>query len=348
MRRLISRLFPPVREREQGATIAFVAVLLVVLLGAGAIAVDVGQLAAERAQLQNGADAAALAVASTCAKSPGTCASGSSTLGTLYGNANANDGATTIAPPTIDFTARTVTANASTLTSSGSSSMTLAFARFLGINTGSAKASATAAWSPIGKGTGFPLTFSSACFDISATSQTGAVQQFQYKPGMYCTSPSGQQIPGGWGWLDSSNCQITTQAGSTSVGSDPGNNLPLGCAAILQGWVDTIQAGGEVDVVFPIFTSSTQNGTNGSYAISGYATLRIIGWKLAGGANKTPGSFRNTAGALTALGLPAIYACSGGSDRCVIAQFIRFDVADPTTGSTTGQDYGTSSVTLTK
>ena len=43
-----------------------------VLLGLGAMVIDVGQLYQERAELQNGADAAALAVAKSCAL--GTCA----------------------------------------------------------------------------------------------------------------------------------------------------------------------------------------------------------------------------------------------------------------------------------
>ena len=42
--------------------------MLVVLLGVGALVIDVGALYAERRQLQNGADAAALAVAADCAE----------------------------------------------------------------------------------------------------------------------------------------------------------------------------------------------------------------------------------------------------------------------------------------
>ncbi len=63
MRRLMRRL-----RAERGATATVVAFALIPLLGAGAIAVDVGALYAERAQLQNGVDAAALAIAATCAK----------------------------------------------------------------------------------------------------------------------------------------------------------------------------------------------------------------------------------------------------------------------------------------
>ena len=54
---------------ERGAVAVLVAILLGggVLLGMGALVVDVGQLYQERAELQNGADAAAVGVAKSCA-----------------------------------------------------------------------------------------------------------------------------------------------------------------------------------------------------------------------------------------------------------------------------------------
>ena len=60
MRRLISD--------ESGATAIIVALLLVVLVGLTAFVVDVGDVMWERRMLQNGADAAALAVAIDCAQ----------------------------------------------------------------------------------------------------------------------------------------------------------------------------------------------------------------------------------------------------------------------------------------
>lgn len=64
-----------IREREQGAIAAIVAMLfgLGVILSLAALTVDVGSINADRRQLQNGADAVALAVAQKCA-STGTCA----------------------------------------------------------------------------------------------------------------------------------------------------------------------------------------------------------------------------------------------------------------------------------
>jgi len=64
-----------IREREDGAIAIIVAMLFFfgVMLALGALTVDVGNINADRRQLQNGADAVALAVAQTCAKT-GTCA----------------------------------------------------------------------------------------------------------------------------------------------------------------------------------------------------------------------------------------------------------------------------------
>ena len=65
------------RRDERGAIGVLVAIFIGagVLTGMGALVIDVGQLYQERAELQNGADAAALGVAKSCAL--GTCAAGS-------------------------------------------------------------------------------------------------------------------------------------------------------------------------------------------------------------------------------------------------------------------------------
>lgn len=60
------------------------------LMGASAIVVDAGQLYVERSEVQNGADAAAVAIARACAKAPATCGSQSTTAAS-YANRNAKD-----------------------------------------------------------------------------------------------------------------------------------------------------------------------------------------------------------------------------------------------------------------
>ena len=61
------------RKDERGAVAIIVALLMVVLIGFAALAVDISAMWAEKRQLQNGADAGALAIAQECAK--GACGS---------------------------------------------------------------------------------------------------------------------------------------------------------------------------------------------------------------------------------------------------------------------------------
>ena len=69
-----------------------------VLLGMAAMVVDVGSIYAERAQLQNGADAGALAVAKGCAEGTADCSDSTASDGTAgrYANRNAKDAASAV------------------------------------------------------------------------------------------------------------------------------------------------------------------------------------------------------------------------------------------------------------
>lgn len=89
---------PRLRRRlERGGAAAIVAVLLAMgsLLGFGALAIDVGNLMVERRQLQNGADATALALAGICNENAAQCTLASLTTSsalTTLNDANAKDG----------------------------------------------------------------------------------------------------------------------------------------------------------------------------------------------------------------------------------------------------------------
>jgi len=79
------------RRDESGAVAIVIAVLMAsVLLGLGAVVLDIGSLYGERRQLQNGADAAAVAVAQGCAP-PAACDSLTSNGGTAGKYAGDND-----------------------------------------------------------------------------------------------------------------------------------------------------------------------------------------------------------------------------------------------------------------
>jgi hypothetical protein len=88
---------PPRRADERGAVVLIVAVVLGfgVLLGMGALVVDVGQMYDERQQVQSGADAAAEAVAHACETNADSCAAPTA-LAKRYAGKNADDGVTDV------------------------------------------------------------------------------------------------------------------------------------------------------------------------------------------------------------------------------------------------------------
>jgi hypothetical protein len=84
---------------DRGAVAVLVAAFVMMgILGLGAIVLDTGQLYAERRELQNGADGAALSVVLDCGSAAG-CASTIAADAAAKANQNANDGAATVASP---------------------------------------------------------------------------------------------------------------------------------------------------------------------------------------------------------------------------------------------------------
>lgn len=87
-------LLAPLRDGERGAVSTIVVVLLTggVMMGMLALTVDVGNAWAERRQLQNGADATAMALAAECAAGSADCTVDASGKLTPLAGANASDG----------------------------------------------------------------------------------------------------------------------------------------------------------------------------------------------------------------------------------------------------------------
>jgi hypothetical protein len=310
--------------------------MMLVLMGAGALAVDDGQIYAERAQLQNAADAGAIAIAQAC-HATGCTQSEAEAIAQDLANSNSNDTSSNVLQVDMSganqVTVRTTTRDGT----SGAGFLRQMFSSALDAPPATVGAHATAALEFPTRGSGFPLAISNHCYNLSDAVATGAVQKISYKPGGTCTGSSGASIPGGWGWLDhSSSCEAVTQNGTNQIGSDPGNDPPKECQTILSGWKATILAGGEVDVAFPIFDDATNQGQNGQFHIIGYATFKIWGWKFG---NNGVYEFRNTD---SDPGMNKSLACPGGKDRCIIGQFIKFESIDSfSEGSSGGTNLGT-------
>lgn len=323
-------------EKERGAAGVLVAVMMLVLIGAGSIAVDVGQIYAERAQLQNAADAGAMAAAQQCHNAGGCTVAEATAWARELSGPNSNDGASNIASVTLApgrVTVITSTRNGT----SGAGFLTQLFSSALNTAPVTVGARATAAMELPDGARGFPLAMSDCVYDLG-DAEVGSVQLIRYKPGRdECTSTSGHVIPGGFGWLDQTDpCQATTN-GSGNVGSDTGADFPNrppggpACIAILTTWRDTINGGGTVEATFPVYDDAGGTGAGGWLHIRGYATFRMLGWKFAG------------------AGDPQVFNAADctGSCRGIIGQFVRFETIDSAGGTPgDGADLGTAEIRL--
>lgn len=342
MRRLTNTL-----ENERGASAVLVALLMVVLLSFGAIAVDAGAMYAEKSVVQNGADAAALAVAQKCAKNLAApeCNTGSSLSGPLA-NANAKDSLTNVASTVVDKTEGKVTVTTGAQDSSGVHFTTF-FARIFGTDETQIGAVAEAEWGGARAGSVFPIAFSECEVDVSVAAN-GATQFLlshgsgKGKKDTCHNTSSGLEIPGGFGWLATvGSCEVYVDLESPWVDSNTGNNPETGCDSILQGWKDKLIAGEKVVAMLPVFDNDNNaGGSNGKFHLKAFAAIDLLGWDLA---NQDPFHYMPpTAQA---------FKDAGGwknSDLGIVGTFIRyvaldeaFEVGGPTT-------YGGTVVQLTK
>ena len=331
-----------VTDKERGATGVLVAVMTLVLIGAGAMAVDVGQIYAERAQLQNAADAGAMAAAQQCHSTPADCSANALSWAQDMTGGNSNDGATTV--DSVDLSVpNQVTVVTSTLSGSNTF-LTKMFASALNAPAVTVRAAATAVIEPLGGATAFPLAISDCQYDLSGAEVTGDIQLIKYKPGSgTCTSTAGHVIPGGFGWLEQTGgaCLATTDADDT-VPTDTGANYPGACDATLTLWKNTIEAGGTVEGTFPVYDNAGGTGAGGWFHIRGYATFEMIGWRFSGSGD--PQVFR--------AGMPDVVSAANVCDnpcRGIIGQFRKFESIESAGGTGgTGADLGSVNIRLIK
>lgn len=327
---------------ERGVIAPMTAFLMVAMMGMAALVVDTGMMYSEHAQLQNGADSSALAIARVCAGDPASVdCQKEKDAASVLASANALDGATEVVHAEVKD--QTANVEVQSLDTTGKKRFSLVFARALGIDDVDIRAAATAKWTFPSSGRGFPLAISQKCWDFAPVAPTAlTLQKITWKPSTSCTNASGTQVAGGWGWLTNTAekpCEATTKVGDFAT-SNPGNDPPKTCETVLQGWIDTLTAGGKVQVSFPIFDLASGSGNTGTFRITGYATFRIFGWKF--GESAGPYKFRNEA---KDPYMNNKLACSDGGDRCIIGGFVKYQTSG---GGDGGLNFGTSSVSLIK
>lgn len=285
-------------DRERGATAVIVAFTLVALLGFTALAVDVGAMYAEKAQLQNGADATALAIAGDCAKGLDCSAAMAATKNRLADD-NANDGSSGVFSVT-QPNAHTVRVETNAQAAgSTTDSFSLYFARLLGNDTAVIHAVAEASWGAPSKATTLPWTVSECVFKTMLTptqlhsltttgnfdgypTDTHILLRYDQNTPTYpgCDGQNGYR-PGGFGWLKT-NTECTTDIDlSATVEGQPGNHFPndSGKEKICDTLKDTIM---DEPALIPLFGSNMGNGENTVYSLIGFAAFQVTGYKFSG------------------------------------------------------------------
>jgi Flp pilus assembly protein TadG len=362
LRELVAGLARPVLRLlgrdDRGAVGVLIAVLIGggVLLGMGALTIDVGQLYQNRAELQSGADAGALAVAKTCAN--GTCdpaqaqpvvtanassltghaagvdlICGSGTLGGCPGST----GLMTDCPAAPTGATGYVDVHTSTQLGSGSTLLPPVFARLLLGNSSYSgthvKACAQAEWGPALSASSLAFTIS-ICQWNALTSGGGTPYNTEIallikgkaKP---CAGPAGQNVAGGFGWLTSdSSCAAAIDLATSTTYTDPGNNVSNACKTAIEQDV----ANGTT-VYVPVFDSISGTGSNAAYHVTGLAAFILNGYQ------NLPGVHPDV--------IPAGMAGScTGNVPCLFGKFTQ-DLVPLTDEVGSGTSYGATAIKLT-
>ncbi len=305
---------------ERGAVAVVVALVLVPLMGFAAIGVDVAGMWSTHQQLQNGADAGALAIAQGCGR--GACGVPADTAQKYASDNHVGPGATG-AVVTFDAGTGLVTVEART-------TRPHLFAPVLGINSSALKAQASARWgSPNGGTSMLPLAFSWCEWKAQTngalpSGSTPATIFFPKTSDTGCTGPSNNFTPGGFSWLKTAGSCTVTSTISQQLLVDPGISAPSSCS---DAYISSLQ--GKTSLL-PIFDRVSGTGTNAQYHVYGYAAFVLTGYSL-GGQYK--------------LGSPV--PCSG-NDRCIRGYFTRFvDLSERFTYAPGAPSLGLTVVELT-
>lgn len=353
------------RHDERGVVGALVAVLLGggVLTGMCALVIDVGQVYQERAELQNGADAAVLGVAKSCALGActpavaGQLADGNAsglTGGTegvrlvcgsgILGSCPASNASLTSCPPQ---PAGTNFAEVYTETKlpSGSTLLPPVFATTLIGNSSyrgsTVHACAQAEWGPPSAATTVALAIS-ACEWDQATQQgnvyapappyseaappSASFDQVLVTPGSdsgCTTEPAGAAGSGAFGWAQAAPGTCAVPVTGSTFPESTGTSVTAACALALQNAQQN-----QSPILVPVYVSLNAAGT---YALKGFADFVVTGYNLAPDFSEP--DWLNPANTCT------------GTVYCVTGYFVQGVI--PSVGSFAGPSLGASVIDLT-
>jgi Flp pilus assembly protein TadG len=302
-------VFRRLGREELGATSILVVLLMTVLLVCAALVIDVGAIQARKAQLQDAADAAALAIAEECVAAPGSspavCAPAvvASAWDTADDLATANlaDGDVEVVDVAFDTDRVRVTL---------ASTQVGYFSPIAEVDRTDLRAAATAAWTP----SVIPLSLAMAACNFPDPGEETVLQSAVAVPtavthllGEGCgllsdgVSLSGTGILSG-GWLTSSvsvlgltpdDCSYDPNLLTTVTGT-LAKVVPTDCAAVIQTW--NVAPSDPQLVLLPVFDDSVEqllfDDVFGFGTVDRFALVEVTGYSLTGllGIGTVPGS----------------------------------------------------------
>ena len=352
---------------ERGAAAVLTAVSLTALIAMAAFAIDTGALYAERRELQNGADAAALAIAEDCAYEILPCTGAFAQItGDAYADANASDSAALIHDIALDPTGKTVTVTVRSEDEAGETVMAPFFAQVIGFDGTEVQAAATAEWGfPRGIRQAPPLIISDCEYNPGYIPPTwpekgdpfifyfhdGNSPDFNEEEGSCHESTSGFDLPGGFGWLAASGCGIDLDTGTDHL-ADPGSSPSNGCTPeVLKKRLMPHHESKQVATVLPYFSQCVAGdgdcmlglgglGNNIWYTVSDFGGFFVTGYNFGGQyKQQTEELFYPDGEPFLPAGLP----CTG-DERCIAGYFAEATIYDGTPG---GTDRGVILIKLT-
>lgn len=271
MRRLISNLRS---DGERGATAIVVALLMTVLLGFAGLAVDLGASYAKHTELQNGADAAALALAQEFGADKCVDTGSAVTDATTWVRQNVNkDTADAEGLPDClaDYKLRVI----------ADATLDHWFMPVVGKSSSDLAADATVEWGVPVAGTTIPLTIAQCSFENQAGAPYLDETVTIWMPDPSASSVGGDDpcgwhdvLPsGGFGVLDNNNCNATIAVPEWEVGSAPGGSGWSNCdVKPLLNQTHLIPIYGDLEW--------SGNGQNATYRILKFAAFTLEGYKF--------------------------------------------------------------------
>ena len=271
---------------DRGAVAVWVGILMVPLLIVAALAIDASAMFTDRQRLQHGADAGALAIAQQCSVAPCTDDVADAVAQELA-TANAPAGGAPNASAELD---------SGWVEVANDSERDFWFGGAAGEDDVAIEARSAASWGyPTGGPAVMPFAFSwcelavqaglpairntanqVVGLQIPAAGVTRTILATKTS-GTDCTGPSGNLVPGGFGWLEPTDgCGDAVTDIDSWAPSDPGNSPPNGCSpSDFSQWIGQT-------VLLPVFDVYVGQGNNAKYDIFGYVAFRLDSYYFAG------------------------------------------------------------------